>query len=89
MRIGDKVKVKADVSKPKFGCQGEGGWGPVTHRWVGVLKSFDIRGRAVVDYLESFNKRVADFKETLGWIALVTELEKAEAAPLAQCCCAW
>ncbi|XP_039287848.1 E3 ubiquitin-protein ligase HERC2 [Nilaparvata lugens] len=49
IRVGDKVKVKANVVTPKFK------WGSADHSSIGVVTSVTSDGRAVVDFPQQSN----------------------------------
>ncbi|MEE6507640.1 hypothetical protein FKM82_027611 [Ascaphus truei] len=59
IKIGDKVRVKASVTTPKYK------WGSVTHRSVGVVKAFSANGKDVI----------VDFPQQSHWTGLLSEME--------------
>ncbi|XP_041128227.1 E3 ubiquitin-protein ligase HERC2-like isoform X2 [Polyodon spathula] len=59
VKIGDKVRVKASVTTPKYK------WGSVTHRSVGVIKAFSANGKDVI----------VDFPQQSHWTGLLSEME--------------
>ncbi|XP_064870310.1 E3 ubiquitin-protein ligase HERC2-like [Oncorhynchus nerka] len=59
IKIGDKVRVKATVTTPKYK------WGSVTHRSVGVVKAFSANGKDVI----------LDFTQQSHWTGLLSEME--------------
>ncbi|OCT92505.1 hypothetical protein XELAEV_18015562mg [Xenopus laevis] len=59
IKIGDKVRVKASVTTPKYK------WGSVTHRSVGVVKAFSANGKDVI----------VDYPQQSHWTGLLSEME--------------
>ncbi|KAK6487232.1 E3 ubiquitin-protein ligase HERC2 isoform X2 [Huso huso] len=59
VKIGDKVRVKASVTTPKYK------WGSITHRSVGVIKAFSANGKDVI----------VDFPQQSHWTGLLSEME--------------
>ncbi|MGH0142689.1 UNVERIFIED_CONTAM: hypothetical protein FKN15_076572 [Acipenser sinensis] len=59
VKIGDKVRVKASVTTPKYK------WGSVTHRSVGAIKAFSANGKDVI----------VDFPQQSHWTGLLSEME--------------
>ncbi|KAB1279055.1 E3 ubiquitin-protein ligase HERC2 [Camelus dromedarius] len=59
IKIGDKVRVKASVTTPKYK------WGSVTHQSVGVVKAFSANGKDVI----------VDFPQQSHWTGLLSEME--------------
>ncbi|XP_043927990.1 E3 ubiquitin-protein ligase HERC2 [Protopterus annectens] len=59
IKIGDKVRVKASVTTPKYK------WGSVTLRSVGVVKAFSANGKDVI----------VDFPQQSHWTGLLSEME--------------
>ncbi|XP_019484450.1 PREDICTED: E3 ubiquitin-protein ligase HERC2 [Hipposideros armiger] len=59
IKIGDKVRVKASVTTPKYK------WGSVTHQSVGVVKAFSANGKDVI----------VDFPQQSHWTGLLAEME--------------
>ncbi|XP_063572447.1 E3 ubiquitin-protein ligase HERC2-like [Pongo abelii] len=59
IKIGDKVRVKASVTTPKYK------WGSVTHQSVGVVKAFSANGKDIID----------DFPQQSHWTGLLSEME--------------
>ena len=62
--VGSRVRVKSSVSSPRYG------WGSVTPRSVGTLRSYDSDGDPVID-----------FPEQSGWHAVPYEIELATGSP--------
>ncbi|KAG3262427.1 HECT and RLD domain containing E3 ubiquitin protein ligase 2, transcript variant X1 [Ictidomys tridecemlineatus] len=59
IKIGDKVRVKASVTTPKYK------WGSVTHQSVGIVKAFSANGKDII----------VDFPQQSHWTGLLSEME--------------
>ncbi len=59
IKIGDKVRVKSNVSTPKYK------WGSVSHRSVGSVTAISANGRDVT----------VDFPQQSHWTGLLQEME--------------
>ncbi|XP_072748341.1 E3 ubiquitin-protein ligase HERC2 [Anoplolepis gracilipes] len=60
LKVGDKVRVKASVTEPKYN------WGSVNHHCVGVVTAITNNGKNVS----------VDFPQQHGWTGCVSEMEK-------------
>ena len=59
VKVGDRVRVKACVTTPKYK------WGSVNHRSIGIVSSINPNGRDVT----------VDFPMQSNWTGLITEME--------------
>ncbi|XP_020288916.1 E3 ubiquitin-protein ligase HERC2 isoform X1 [Pseudomyrmex gracilis] len=60
LKVGDKVRVKASVTEPKYN------WGSINHHCVGVITAITNNGKNVT----------VDFPQQHGWTGCISEMEK-------------